>query len=263
MTDDLNIAIERLKRGGLKVPAAAEQALSRQLDEFGSAIDANTKKQLRQKFLDGLKSINAPVQVQRAGEALTVTEGATPSSLTGAITKMLLPFDGGAAIAQMLNLPFKIDVANSVMRGAGNFLDAQLDVDEYPGWELFREFDVDVPRGFKMEKKSRVVVPDDDWPARWEEAGAASADDDWLPWKGDSQRGSGIALKSSDIWNQLGSLRDDSLGNNFPPFAFNSGFRCAGVPYNECVQAGLIDDGDKADPAKIDFEKLFAIPEPA
>jgi hypothetical protein len=146
--------------------------------------------------------------------------------------------------------------AASIAHGAGIFVKENLDpgvVEFYPAQALTRVFDRDVPRGFARVGKTIVPVPDDDWPSRWAEAGALSEDEDWLPWEGDDQTGRGVALKSSDIWQQLGDLRDDSLGNPFPPFAFNSGFGVEPVDRVEAEALGLLDPGEKAKPAAIDF----------
>ena len=259
--DELQQALERLKRGGMAVPPAYERSLRKQMAAFGEAVDQRTKDELTQKMLDGLKSIIHPLQEFRTRDlAQGVTTGETTNSLTGEITKLLTQFEGGRALAAEMNIGFKIDVAQRVMRGAGHFLSDQADIDEYPAWEFHRLYERDVPRGYKGGKGGLIPVPDDDWPSRWAEAGESCGDDDWLEWEGDDQAGRGVALKSSGIWAQLGSLRDDTLGNAYYPFAFNSGFGTDGVPYNECVQLGLLQDGDRPEPAKIDFAKLFEIP---
>jgi len=257
---DLQKYLDSLARGGLKVPPAAERSVLRQLSEFGAALDDRTKTQLLNTFLEGLKSIAQPLQEDR-GTGQTVTVGQSPASLTSDISRLLSQFSDGGKIADSLNLRFKIDVASQVMRGAGHFLTDQTDVDEYPAWEFHRVYDRDVPRGFQAGKKGVLIpVPDDDWPSRWAEAGDQAGDDGWLDWEGDSQEGRGVALKSSGIWLALGNVRDDCLGNPFPPFAFNSGFGWDGVPYNECVQLGLIKPGEQAEPAVFDFAKLFEVP---
>lgn len=266
MNDDLTTALDQLKREGVKVPDAAAQAMRRQLAQFSGVLDANTKKELLQKFLAGLKSIVKPATVLRDGQP--VTEGATPASLTSDITKVLAEFESGDKVATMLNLRFKLDVATKVMRGAGHFLNDQADVDEYPAWEFHRIYDRDVPRGLKREGKSLVPVPDEAWDTaagRWQEAldACSDSDEDKAAMQAIFDGGQMIALKSSDIWNQLGTLRDDSLGNPFAPFAFKSGFGTDGVPYKECVELGLLDDGEQAQPAAFDFTKLFSLPKAA
>ena len=263
MSDELTTAIERLKRGGLQVPPAAEASLRRQLAEHGGALTQTMVDDFLQKFKDGIKSIIHPVQVLRPGETQTVTEGSTLPSLTGDLHKMLSGFEDGGAIAQMLNLNFKIDVAQKVMRGGGHFLTDQTDVDEYPAWELHRIYERAVPRGFKVgSKHSLVEVPGDAWDeedGRWVKACGAAGDDDAL--RVFQQTGRMVALKSSGVWQALGDGAggyDDTLGNPFAPFAFNSGYGTDGVPTKECVELGLLAAGEKAERTAYDFTKLFS-----
>ena len=264
MSDALTDAIERLKLGGMAVPPAYERSLRKQFAYYGAAIDDKTREELIQKLLAGLKSVIHPIQEFRdRGLAQGTTVGETPNSLNADITRILTQFEGGRAIAAELNLPFKLDVAQRVMRGAGHFLTDQTDIDEYPAWEFHRLYERDVPRGYKRTGKGVIEVPEENWPTRLAEAGEQCGDDNWLEWEGDDQAGRGVALKSSGIWQALGDGAggyDDTLGNPFYPFAFNSGFGTDGVPYNECVQLGLIEDGDRPEPAKVDFAKLFEIP---
>ena len=268
MPDQLTSAIESLKRGGYKVPPAAEASLRRQLAQFAGALDENTKRQLLQKFLDGLKSIARPEQVLREGETQTVTEGATPSSLTGDIHKLLAEFDGGEKIAGMLNLNFKIDVSNKVMRGAGHFLTDQTDVAEYPGWEFHRIYDRDLPRGERRGPKGTIIeVPDEAWDTadgRWFSACGEAGDTEAL--RVFQETGRMVALKSSGVWQALGDGAGgytDTLGNPFAPFAFNSGYGTDELPRLECIELGLLATNEKPERAAFDFSKLFSIPEVA
>ena len=160
---------------------------------------------------------------------------------------------------------FALKISQEVASGAGQYLNQNLSpeaVDEYPALEFTRLFDRDLPRGEKRGPKGAIVEdPDDAWPARWAAAGEAIEDaDDWLPWEGDAQTGRGVALKSSRIWQALGDGEggyDDTLGNPFPPFAFNSGFMTFDVSRAEAEDLGLLDQGEPAEPAKIDFAKLL------
>jgi hypothetical protein len=157
-----------------------------------------------------------------------------------------------------------LDRTQTLFNGAGTFMSQNLSqeaVDDYPGLALERMFDRDVPRGFKTGKGGKLVpVPDDDWPSRWAEAGEACGDDDWCDWEGDSQTGRGVALKSSAIWETLGNLRDDSIGNPFAPFAWESGFRTTSVSRDTCVELGLIGAQEQAKPAKFKLTDLFPSP---
>jgi len=268
MATDLTSALDELKRGGFRVPPAAEAAVRRQLVQFADALDEKTKRQLLQKFLDGLQSIARPVQTLRLGETRTVTEGATPASLTSDINKLLLRFENGAALVAELNLGFKLDVANKVMRGAGHFLTDQTDVDEYPAWELHRIYDRDLPRGEKRGPKGAIIeVPDEAWDTedgRWVKACADAGDDEAL--RVFNETGRMVALKSSGVWAALGAGAggyDDTLGNPFAPFAFNSGYGTDGVPRLEAIELGLLATDERAKPADYDFKQLFTIPEAA
>lgn len=120
-------------------------------------------------------------------------------------------------------------------------------VDQYPAWELVRdEVRVD-PRGSpSYPAKSDGAIG---WPERWQDACEAANDDEAD--RVFNETGRMIALKSSDVWQQLGSLWDDSLGNAFPPFAWDSGMGTREIRRRECVELGLIRRGEPALPAEL------------
>ncbi len=96
----------------------------------------------------------------------------------------------------------------------------QADVlDEFPAQELFRAFGPDDPA------KRR------NWADRWQQAG------------GEFFGNRMIALKTDPVWERLGSMFDDSLGNPYPPFAFNSGMDVRDIDRDEAESLGLIDAG--------------------
>jgi len=163
-------------------------------------------------------------------------------------------------------IKFSLHVSQQVASGAGRFLNQNLSaetLDEYPALELKRMFQRNLPRGLKREGKSIVEVPEDAWDTdngRWQEALDACTDDEdqKAAMQAAFDDGRMVALKSSDIWNQLGSLRDDSLGNPFPPFAFNSGYMTYVVSRADAITLGLITEDQAAQPAKFDLAKLFS-----
>ena len=263
MSDAITQLITQAMSRGVRVPPAAAASVRNGLAGYGAAIDAKTKQEFLDRFLDGLKSIVKPEQVQRPGEEQTVTEGDTPSTVESDLGALLKKFSNGQEIADELNLEFKMDVAVNVMRGGARFLADNYDqdeLDEFPAWELRRVYDRDVPRGFKRGPKGTLIpVPDDDWPSRWKDACDAAGDDDARRVFDDTGRM--VALKSSGVWQELGTNRDDTLGNPYPPFAFNSGFDCDGIARKEAEQLGLIDQGEKAERTEFDFSKLFTLPE--
>ena len=95
-------------------------------------------------------------------------------------------------------------------------------INAYPAWELTRLVDKAAPRP--------------DWMARWHLAGRACGFEGAL-------HDRFIALKTSPIWAELGSgggVFKDTLGNPYPPFAYNSGMAWVAVDRDTCVRLGLI-----------------------
>lgn len=98
----------------------------------------------------------------------------------------------------------------------------------YPAWELSRRETRHIPR--------------DDWAYRWQAAGDAVGWKSALMLRGITGNRM-IALKSSPIWAALGSGAGgytDTLGNPYPPFAYNSGLDWDEVDRDECLALGLI-----------------------
>ncbi len=98
-------------------------------------------------------------------------------------------------------------------------------LDINPGWELVRMRDSKVPR---------------DWESRWDDAGGEFFDG-----------GRMIALKNDPVWQALGDGDggyEDTLGNPWPPFAFNSGMSTIDVSRKECVELGVMEEDDTVNP---------------
>lgn len=105
-------------------------------------------------------------------------------------------------------------------------------LEQFPAWELVRTRFARVPR---------------DWPGRWTEARAQLADP-----RGSTEASSGrlVALKNHPIWEVLGSLFPDSLGNPWPPFAFNSGMNWLPVEREDAIALGLLEPDQSVEPAE-------------
>lgn len=234
----------RLPRG-LSDPQLAQ--LARSLSKYGGEVSERLVQQILADWSDKIKSS------QSLG---------TPAQQRDVIAD-LGHFVSSEEVRNRIE--FALKISQEVASGAGQYLNQNLSpevLDEYPALEFKRLFNRLVPRGLKRGPKGTIIpVPDENWPTRWAAAGADCGDDDWLDWEGDAQTGRGVALKSSGIWQSLGDGvggYDDTLGNPFPPFAFNSGFMTLDVSRNEAIQLGLMGAGDKAKPAKINFAKLFS-----
>ena len=113
----------------------------------------------------------------------------------------------------------------------------------YPAWRLIRDGQRDEPR---------------DWNARWAAAFAECGGE------GCARNGEFVARKDSPIWEKIGAGAGgykDTLGNAFPPFAFNSGMGWDDVDADECERLGIkIDDvspkGVSLAPDKADIDRV-------
>jgi hypothetical protein len=119
---------------------------------------------------------------------------------------------------------------SQVASGAGNYRLQNSDpvrVDEFPALEFLKVYDREPP-----EKT---------WKARWQTACAAANDEEASTVFAKTRRM--VALKSSFVWRQLGDGAggyDDTLGNPFPPFTFDSGFDVDEISRKEVQELGLI-----------------------
>lgn len=239
-----------------RLPIATRSAVNRSLAGYSEALGEDFVSQALQTVQDGINSILNPQQVDG------VTTGATPTTIRANVADLLKRFADPAAVAEELKLDFKIDVATRVARGAGRKVaqSQPVAVEEYPALELTRLYDRDVPRGQKLEKGVLVDVPEDAWEARWQAAANESGDTDAARLL--SETGRMVALKASPIWQSLGNGAggyDDTLGNDYPPFAFNSGYGVEEISRADCEQLGLLQPGATAPQPELDLTNLFGM----
>lgn len=132
-----------------------------------------------------------------------------------------------------INLQIETNVATA--RGYGwREQGMQADVlDEWPAQELYRAFATGKERN---------------WAERWAKVGGQFYD------------GRMIALKTDPIWKRLGDPANfpDALGNDYPPFAFNSGMDLRDIDRAEAEQLGLIDAGTQLFPQPLDLNADLA-----
>ena len=258
--------LQRLvSQGVIKTQLTRSQmiAIERSVGSYATGASEQTIKTISEELYRQILDLTNPREVTRATETGTslVEIGANPVTAREAAGAVLDKFSTGALSDR---LGFALDVGRKVASGAARHVASndQGVVDAYPALELDRFFDREVPRGFKRGPGDELIpVPDDDWPARWRHAAAASGDEDALRVLETHDRM--VALKSSGIWAALGDGAggyEDTLGNEFAPFAFNSGFRTEEVDRKEAEELGLLEEGEKATGAKIDLGSLFALP---
>lgn len=234
------------------LPNATINALRRSFGSYVNSLGEDITKQAVDRLLTGVQSIVNPGSEDRGGER-SVEVGMNPATVRGSVLDLLKRFENPKALAEELNLDFKISVATDVTRGAGIYVkeagDADV-VDAYPAWELVRVYDRDVPRGMRSDGKGGLIaMPGDDWKSRWIAAGAELID------------GRMIALKSDDIWQRLGDGiggYTDTLGNPYPPFAFNSGYDVNNISRAQCYDLGLLKPGQRVPMPDVDVNNIFA-----
>lgn len=251
-------AVRHLAAKGL-MPTALDSAGIRLLDaglRRQALFSAQTlSTDLLGKYREVIGSIINPQQVLREGETRTVTEGFNPASARVEIKRLLGEQGYAAAEGEegtikdlgsdaRINLVVKTNV--ELAQGAGKFVQGNANedvVDLWPAWELVRYEERNEPR---------------DWEQRWRLAAAVAGDARAAGCLGNSGRM--CALKSSRIWQALGDGEGgftDTLGNPYPPFAFSSGMWTEDVSRDEAVEMGLIEEGERAEPAELDLASLF------
>lgn len=259
---EVQSVIDNLQKTG-KLPAhitaPTRDAMAKSLNKYFGKIAADKISQFADKAKEVAEEALKTEQVSRPGMAETVTEGGSTATGRNILTSFLED-NAVTNIADTMNMDFFLRIAQEVANGAAQHIAQNFDqtrVDEFPALELHRVYDRRVPRGSELDKAGPENGWDDDegrWPAACEEAGDDDAAEVF------ESTGRMVALKSSGVWQALGDGAggyDDTLGNPFAPFAFNSGMDCDEVDYDEAVSLGLIDDGDEVEPAKIDFEDLI------
>lgn len=172
--------------------------------------------------------------------------GAPDKNIPPAEPGTLQDLGSSTRIKLVLTTNFR-QAVNFQKKKAGNEPDA---LEQYPAWELIRIYDREIPRGERRGPKGSIVdVPGDDWPSRFQSAAEVAGDEDAL--RVFTATGRMIARKDSPIWEELGNPDnfDDAIGTDYPPFAFNSGYGWIEVSRDECVQVGLIDEGDQIAPS--------------
>ena len=128
---------------------------------------------------------------------------------------------------QRLNLILQTQTEQAF--GFGQYQQQLAVSDAYHGLELLRREGRKVPR---------------DWFERWDAAG------------GELYDGRMIALIGDPVWQALGDGEggyEDTLGNYYPPFAFNSGMDTYAVDLLECIELGLITEGEKLPETEADY----------
>lgn len=248
-----------------KLTQQQTKAIADALAKQGAQSKINSSLNGITKALQNLLNPQQEARIGEDGSSQTVTTGLNPATTRNAIMDILQK-NGVEATTDQVDFTIKINT--EIAQGAKNYVlsnDADA-VEAYPGWELLRVYDRDVPRGMKRVGVTKenpeghlVEDPENSWEARWRAAAAGLSDEDVIIGILETT-GRMIALKSSEIWQRLGDGvggYNDTLGNAFAPFALNSGYDTNDVSDKECVELGLLGANETAKPAAVNLASMF------
>ena len=244
-----------------ELSSAELRELSAQLRLLSLFSARTTDEHLLEEYHDFIGSILNPTTEQRSDRVTlsnpqgNVTTGMNPAQARAAIKQYLAEKNYSAAPGEegtvkdlasdgRIDLVIKTNV--EMAQGARRFIQMNHPsvVEQFPAQELIRFESRKVPR---------------DWPMRWKLCAQVVGDVDAA--RVLDETGRMVALKSSSIWQALGDGEDgstDTLGNPFPPFAFNSGMGVQSVDRAEAENLGLIAAGEKAQANPLNISKLFS-----
>jgi hypothetical protein len=222
---------EILKSNAIKalLPTSLSSAQLSQLDAdikrmaFFSARNENAV--ILQRIQDLINSILQPETIERGG--VIVEQGFNLASARADLKEFgqsigyEAPQGKSGTIQDLFSdqrLTLVLNTNADLAYGWGHYQQSQNQdvLDAYPAWELARAEDRKVPR---------------EWLDRWQAAG------------GELYDGRMIATKDSDVWQNLGDGAggyDDTLGNPFPPFAFNSGMDVFDIDRQDAIALGVM-----------------------
>lgn len=223
---------------------SAQTSLADYVDKIGQAVES---------LLNPVE-ITRPDRVTEANPEGRVQVGLDPATartqLRAALAKEGFSVDPDKAgtivdLSSDARLDLVLKTNTELAQGAGHFLranDPEL-IDLWPAQELYR-----------LEPRVKVR----DWEQRWNIAAQVANDPAAARVLQDSGRM--IALKSSGIWQALGDGAggyQDTLGNPYPPFAFNSGMWVREINREEAQSFGLLTASQVAQPNPLDLSSLF------
>ena len=218
------------------MPTPAEQVLAKAILPTGLSseeIRGTIAPEIRRRSFFSARTAEAEYLVKARQVCADVAAGKIGQSearfqLEGFLDSVGWPAPGNASgditdLGSIARLDLIIDTQRDMAHSVA-MLDAQTDanLDEFPAWRLVRFGTREVPRK---------------WGERWAAAFSACGGE------GCARNGDMVALKGSPVWEHLGAGAGgykDTLGNPYPPFAFNSGMDWESVDREEAEGLGLV-----------------------
>lgn len=266
LSSEVDSIVSELERTGKlpsNLPVALRDKMAASLKKYFGKISSAKIQQFTDRAAQIIQDTLRTVEEDRGAGVRPAEVGLNPATSRSALTGFLEEATGGA-IGDFMNVGFFLRIAREVVQGGQQYVAQNWDavrVDEFPALELHRVFDREIPRGSEKDPAGPTNGWDDD-DGRWTAACEESGDDDAAAVF--ESTGRCVALKDSDVWQALGDGAggyDDTLGNPFAPFAFNSGWDTDEVSRKETEALGLLDEGEEAKPANVDFGTLFDLPD--
>lgn len=236
------------------MPTSLGSAELQQLDATVRRQSLFSARTTIESYLDDIKrtieSVINPVQDER-GTMVGFNPATAREELRQQLRRLKYqpdPDDAGGIkdLSSDARLNLVVRTNTELAQGAGSFVRQNADpeaVNNFPALELIRLDQAREPR---------------DWNQRWIIAAQVAHDPQAYGALGNYGRMA--ALKSSAIWQALGDGAggyDDTLGNPYPPFAFNSGMWTRELSRREAVDLGLITADAQAPANPLDLTQLF------
>jgi hypothetical protein len=238
------------------MPTALGSAELQTLDAAVRRQSFFSARTLLEGYLQRAREVIASV-LQPAQDERGVTVGWNPASARGELRDTLRrmghsPDPDEEGTIKDLSSDGRLDLVvrtnTELAQGAGHFI-LQNDpgtLEFYPALELVRYDQAREPR---------------DWAQRWRIAAQVAGDAQ--AYAALELHGRMIALKSSRIWQALGDGAggyQDTLGNPYPPFAFNSGMWTEDVDRATAEDVGVLAAGATVVANPLRIEELFEVP---
>jgi len=233
-----------------EIRAEIAEALRRRSVFSARVTSAEYLQQLREKLAKAAAGKMSPESVRIMLQAALRDMGYTPEGGFPDDDDAVPPAEAGTLrdISSAARIKLQVDTAQrqgaSLKLKAMGFNGAALYT--HPGWRFTRR------QGRKTARE---------WGVRWYHAGNA------VGWEG-AAKTEMVALKDSPIWEALGegeggseSAYTDTLGTDFPPFAFNSGMEWERADRATCIRLGLIDGDYDPKPLRVRPGELAGLSE--
>lgn len=237
---------------------------SREIQQLGGDVTRRATLSARVSVAEILQKIKDGTEKIAGG----ITEGGAVAGQHAAGDRMVSPAEMKAQLKELAQSlgwspenPDDIDTIKDIRGSARLQLIVEtnvLDTMNAGRWEAGQdEVALEVNPALELVRVTEAKMPRD-WEERWDEARAATIEDGSTS----SADGRMVALKNHPIWQALGDGEggfNDTLGNPWPPFAFNSGMGTLEISREEAVGLGLMNETTQLEPEDRGLNDSFEV----